>query len=92
MGLERVYACSVNGHFSEVWNMKNRKLICQNIIFCTMWSVKEFFFCTRMHEKPYIYKCEDNLLYACANLFAPLDVSGHIYAYHIHVYNMLDDE
>jgi hypothetical protein len=45
-----------------------------------------------MHEKPYIYKCEDNLLYACANLFAPLDVSGHIYAYHIHVYNMLDDE
>lgn len=53
-----------------------------------------------MHAKPYIYKCEDNLLYgcanlfayACANLFAPLDVSGHIYAYHIHVYNMLDDE
>ena len=53
-----------------------------------------------MHEKPYIYKCEDNLLYACANLFAyacanlfaPLDVSGHIYTYHIHVYNMLDDE
>ena len=65
-----------------------------------MWSVKEYFFCTRMHEKPYIYKCEDNLLYACANLFAyacanlfaPLDVSGHIYTYHIHVYNMLDDE
>ena len=53
---------------------------------------ERIFFCTRMHEKPYIYKCEDNLLYACANLFAPLDVSGHIYAYHIHVYNMLDDE
>ena len=63
VGLERVvYAYSVNGHFSEVWNMKNRKLICQNIIFCTIVICERIFLCTRMHEKPYIYKCEDNLL------------------------------